>query len=130
MSGNLDLAAVMDELAARAGATMDNVYAWPASTITPPCFIVGYPPAITLDTTMGRGSDRMEIPCWAVFGQADQRTSRDVMNPFLLNLKDALDGEADGIWQSARASEVTFETAVQDDGTEYLTARFTVDVLT
>lgn len=129
MAGTLDLAAVMDELAARAGATMDNVYAWPASTITPPCFIVGYPTLIRLDATMGRGSDRMEVPCWAVFGQADQRTSRDVMAPFLINLKTALDGDS-AVWQSARAQEITFETATQDDGTEYLTARFIVDVLT
>jgi hypothetical protein len=129
MSGVLALAAIMDELAARAGSTMDNVYAWPASTLTPPCFVVGYPPSITLDVTAGRGSDRMEVPCWAVFGKADERTSRDVMDPFLLNLKTALDGDSE-VWQSARASEIVFETAVQDDGTEYLTARFTVDVLT
>lgn len=118
----------MDELAARAGASLENSYAWPTSTLNVPCFVVGYPESIQLDMTMGRGSDRMRVPCWAVFGQADQKSSRDVMNPFLLELKTALDGEATA-WQSARAEEILIQTVVQDDGTEYLTARFTVDVV-
>lgn len=141
----MDLAAVMDEIANRIrdsddpdtpgpDAIMDDAKGWPASTISPPCFIVGYPPNIALDVTGrdpdGRSSSRMLFPCWAVFGIADLQSSRDVMSSFLGGLKARLDGPAPGVWQSAWAQGITLETLSQDDGTEYLAARFDVDVLT
>lgn len=126
------LAAVMDELARRvqdAGA-ITRAYGWPNPVPAPPAFVVYYPDTIDLDSTMNRGSDRAVFPCYAFFGNPDERSSRDVMSGFLSDLKTALDGAADGIWQSARASSIAVQIVPNDDGTEFLTARFTVDVIT
>lgn len=128
----VDLAAVMDEIAARVAVTglfEDRVYAWPKSAITAPAFLVGYPPQIDMDASMGRGADRMSVPCWAVCGAADDLSARDVLSGLLLEIKDALDGESDA-WQTARAGAITVEVNVYPDGTELLEARFDVDVVT
>lgn len=126
----MDLAAVMDELATRVGAIpgFETVYPWPMSTVSPPCFVVGYPPEIELDTGMRRGSDRAQFPCWAVFGYGDPASARDVMSGFLLGLKAALDGDGTS-WSSARAMSIAIAVVTQEDGTETLDARFTVDVI-
>lgn len=129
----MDLAAVMDELARRQKEREGGIsrsYGWPNPVVSPPAFIVGYPAPINLDTSYGRGSDRGLFPCWAVFGNPHERTSRDTLSSFLAGIKASLDGPAEGIWQSARAQDITVETVSNDDGTEFLAARFNVDVLT
>lgn len=139
----MNLAAVMEALAARVGAIpgtapdtlmLPNVSGWPNPTITPPAFVVDYPPQIDMDATYGRGSDRAQFPCWAVFGAADSQSARDVLSSFLLAIKAALDGEATAedvvIWQSARAMNIKVIKVLDEDGVEMLAAEFTVDVLT
>lgn len=132
----LDLAAVMIEIARRVeefgegGLFSGRCYGWPNPAVSPPAFIVGYPPSLAFDATMRRGSDRALFPCWAVYGNPNEERSRDTASLFLQSLKDALDGEAPGIWASARAQDVTIETIQNDDGTEFLASRFNVDVVT
>lgn len=136
----INLAAVMDELANRVrdstdlevpgdDAIMPRAYGWPVGAFAPPAFIVGYPPSITMDSTAQRGSDRCQLPCFAVFGAADTRASRDLMSSFLLDLKRVVDGQAEGVWQSARVMSINPEM-VNYGGVDYLAARFTVDILT
>lgn len=129
------LAAVMDELARRVkeygeDGLFSRSYGWPNPAVSPPAFVVGYPPQVDLDATMNRGSDRARFPCWAVFGAPNERSSRDTLSSFMQAIKAATDGTADGIWSSARAENFIVETIVNDDATEYLAARFTVDVIT
>jgi hypothetical protein len=132
----MDLAAVMDEIARRVAAADEDgplakrSYGWPNPTASPPAFVVSYPAKIDFDATMQRGNDRAQFPCWALFGLPSERPSRDKLSSFLLLLKSALDGRAAGIWDSARAMDVAVQTVMNDDGTELLAARFTVDVVT
>lgn len=130
MSGALNLAEIMEAIADRVAAgAMDRAYGWPLGTFTIPCFVVGYPDTIDLDVTPTR--DRMEIPCWAIFGDQHAKSTRDICSSFLAGLKAALDGAEPGVWASARAKTISLETLTQDDGdAQYLAARFTVDILT
>lgn len=129
------LADVMEELARRireygeSGIFLRS-YGWPNPSVSAPAFVVGYPPQVDLDTAMQRGADRAAFPCWAVFGAPEERSSRDNLSEFLQAIKDATDGPAAGIWSSARAQSIIVETVSNDDGTEFLAARFTVDVVT
>lgn len=130
------LADVMNEIARRVeefgdqGLFAGRCYGWPNPAISPPAFVVGYPPSLGFDATMQRGSDRALFPCWAIYGNPNEERSRDVASSFLLSLKQALDGKAEGIWSSARAQDITLETVSNDDGTEFLASRFNVDVVT
>lgn len=131
------LADVMDEIASRVAAYDGGddwpfalrSYGWPNPTTSAPAFVVGYPGVINFDASLNRGSDRAQFPCWALFGLPSERPARDRLSSFLQALKTALDGPAES-WASARAQDVTVEVVANEDGTEYLAARFTVDVVT
>lgn len=130
----MDLAAVMQGLAdavteADFPGMEGRAYGWPLSTISPPAFVVGYPDGINMDTTMARGSDRATFPCWAVFGEVDKRTTRDVASPFITGVKNAIDGPRTDCWQSARVGTIAVETTPIGE-IDFLTVRFDVDVLT
>lgn len=131
----MDLAAVMDEIAARVKAAdpdplMVRAHEWPKPSVLPPCFVVGYPAEIQMDATYGRGADRAQFPCWAVFGSADELSVRNTLSPFITALKARLDGEST-VWQSARVQTVQIETInAGEEGAEYLAAKLMIDILT
>lgn len=133
--GVFELAGVMDAIAdaARAAGVVDKVYEWPASTLTPPCLVVGYPTSVTFDYTMARGHDRATFPVWIICGRQDERTARDVLSGYVSDggarVKTALDGTLGGEVTSARVQSVGFET-MTIGGVEYISAAFDLDVLT
>jgi hypothetical protein len=75
----MDLAAVMDEVAARLD-TIDGlrVYAYPADNVHPPAAVVTYPD-IAFDSAYQRGSDRMTLPVVLLIGKVSARASRDLV---------------------------------------------------
>lgn len=139
-----DLSAVMDAVAARMGvfgdtypaALFERSYGWPNPSVSPPAFVVGFPPQVDFDGSYQRGMDRIpDLPAWAIFGGPDTRPGRDHVTARCDEVKARLeapwpDPENPGPWSSLRVKTVSFETVANDDGTEYMAARFTIDIAT
>lgn len=136
----IDLQAVMDECASRMGIWGDydtalfvRAYGWPNPIVSPPAFVVGFPPLVNFDATMARGVDRvMDLPAWAVMGKPDERQSRDRVIERVLEVKARLEaaGFTDPAWATAWVKTVQFTTVANEDGTEYIAAQFTIDIAT
>ena len=74
----------------------DNVYPWPAPSVSVPCAVVGYPETIDFDMVYQRGGDRMVFPVWLIVGKSDSLDARDRLSDALTgvaSLKEALDGQ-------------------------------------
>lgn len=137
----LDVASVMDECAARMGAWGDypdalfeRAYGWPNPSVSPPAFVVGFPPSLDFNGAYDRGVDRIpDLPVWTVMGLPDTRVARDLVTANIDAVKARLEDKASPwesrAWASARVKNVSFETVANDDGTEYITARYTVDIV-
>lgn len=96
------LSRVMDGLAAliTTAAFVDNVYAWPAPTVSVPCAVVGYPTSIEFDLTF-QGSaayqthNTYRIPVWFLVADGETEAARDALSNILsdaASIKTALDG--------------------------------------
>lgn len=130
----IDVGAVMQAIAdtAQTAGVTTRVYAWPNDAASVPALIVGYPDKLDFDTTYQRGADRAEFPVWIICGRATERTTRDVLSALITGetgVKNALDGDLGGAVQTARVTACSIET-VTLAGQEYLSAKFSVDVLT
>ena len=125
------MTAVMDGLAALAvtAGLADNVYAWPADSVTVPCLVVGYPSGLAYDGTYGRGMDTWTLPLWFVVGKASTKDARDRLSTILndsSSVKSALDGAqtfGDVRVTTARVTEVTIGAVA------YLAAEFECEVV-
>lgn len=130
----IDLAATMDAIADTLVVenVTDRAFAWPVQQVQPPCAVVGYPTRMEFDSTFRRGSDLAVFPVWIVVGLVHDRSARDVLSAYLTGVtgvKDALDGDLGGVVQTARVTDCQVET-VTIGGTEYLSARFSVECYT
>lgn len=131
----MDLAAVMDALAARLGTIAGlRVHAYPPTSLTPPAAVVSYPDTYDYDETYGRGSDRMTLPVVVVVGKVSDRSARDQLGAYLngsgdRSVKAVLESES---VTYAAFDSVTVKSAEIDvvtiGGTDYLAATLNLDV--
>lgn len=130
----MNVAEVMDELGSALG-TIPGLRVLPywADSITPPSAIVGFPDPLTFDSTYARGMDQQTFPVHVCVGNADARTSRDVVAKYAngsgeYSVKAAIDGHEPTAYDSARVDRAEFGV-ITVGGTDYLTATFYVDVI-
>jgi hypothetical protein len=131
--GPIDLAAVMDDLAA-ALETIPQLRVFPywADRVTPPAAVVAWPDPLTYDSTMQRGSDQAELSVLVMVGKVDARSSRDQLARYAdgsgtHSVKAAIDGYAATAYDVARVSRAEFGV-FPVAGVEYLAATFFVDI--
>jgi len=79
----MNLAAVMDEIAAQIRTMEPRTLAYPPDVIQPPTIIVSYPETYTYDETFGRGMDRLTIPVVVLVGKVSDRASRDQLAAYV-----------------------------------------------
>lgn len=131
--GQLRVGETMQAIADRAlaGGVVARAYGWPVEAVQPPCLVVGYPEGdIEFDAVFGRGSDKALFPAWLIVGKALERSTRDVLSPYIAGaagVKDALDGDLGGLVQTARVTACRVEPVIVA-GVEYLSARFDIEV--
>jgi len=81
----VNIGAVMDEIAAKLAAAptlAGRVYAYPASTISPPAAVVNYPAKVDYDQSARRGRDRLEGTIVVFIGRPEQPASRDLVTRY------------------------------------------------
>lgn len=125
---------VMDDLG-RALETIPGLRVFPYWTrsIHPPAAIVGWPDPLNYDATMGRGSDRCEIPVMIAVGNVDSRSARDVLAAYMAgsganSIKTVLEAHLPGSYDSCRVTRV--DVAVMTiNSVDYLSATFRVDII-
>lgn len=138
----LNLLALMDAIAAtlvaQAVETSTSTYAYPVPSFVPPCAIVGYPGKgdIDLDITFKRGGIRATFPVWAVVGKIEDVSARTALSAVLdggaATVKTALEsggGTLGGVVASTWVHDPVVDTISDTVGTEYLAARFDVEVI-
>ena len=124
--GALDLAEVMDDLAAEAP-TGWNAYAYPADGIVVPAMVVGYPDEIDIAQTFTRGTDHCIIPVWFVVGRVVEKAARDKLSALLSGSVDIIATLRNAAGQVSEVVKVTVET-ITVGAVAYLAARFDVEV--
>jgi len=131
MTATTSMAVCMDGLAGlvETANLAENVYAWPAESVTPPCAVVGYPSDITFDLTFNRGGDQWVFPLWFVVGKSSSPDSRDALSDVLsdaVSIKSTLDGLqtfGDVRVTDAKIAEITIAAVT------YIAAQFDCEVL-
>jgi hypothetical protein len=137
-----NLLAIMNAIAAtlvtQSVETTSQTYAYPVPTFVPPCAIVGYPAkgGIDLDLTFKRGGIQGTFPVWLVVGKAVDSNARTTLSAAIdggsTTVKTALEsggGTLGGVVASTWVHDPVVETISDTIGTEYLAARFDVEVL-
>jgi hypothetical protein len=136
------LATIMDAIAATLVAegvtTAPQTYAYPVPAFSPPCAVVGYPRpgAIDLDLTFKRGGIEAVFPVWIVVGKTIDIDARNALSALLdggaTTVKTALEsglGTLGGVVASTQVKSPAVEVIHDGQGTEYLAARFDVEVV-
>ncbi len=130
--------AIAATLVAQGVTTTAQTYAFPVPTFVPPCCIVGYPKpgGIDLDLTFKRGGIEAIFPVWTVVGKVIDIDARNALSALLdggaATVKTALEsglGTLGGVVASTRVYDPVVETISDTLGTEYLAARFEVEVV-
>ena len=125
----MNLALIMDELAAAGRTVVNRVFAYPTSKVEPPALVVAWPELVEYDQTYQRGLDKYMIPVFLVLGESGtQQGKRDQAAEWLSgSVKRALDSGAysDGASVTVKTGEVDFLTVT---GVEYLCFKFMVEV--
>ena len=129
----MDLALVMDELAARL-ATIEGlrVHAQPIGSVTPPAAVVVYPEEVTFDATYGRGMDRMRLPIVVVVGRPYDRSTRDALAGYCAgsgaqSVKAVIESGAYLAFDAVRVENIDFDV-VPIGAIDYMAALFTLDI--
>ncbi len=129
----MDLAAVMDALAARLD-VIDGlrVHAYPIGSVTPPAAVLSYPDDYTYDATYQRGMDRMTLPLVLVVGKASDRTARDRLSAYVngsgaSSVKAVLESGAYTAFHTLRVVDADFDV-VRIADVEYVAAVFSLDI--
>lgn len=129
----MDLADVMDQVAAQAGAIEGlRVFAYPPDSVTPPALVVSYPTEVSFDETYGRGMDRMSLELWVVIDRPTDRSARDRLSKYCAgsgahSVKHVLESGAYSAFDTLRVEGIDFQ-AVSIGGIEYMGALFTLDI--
>ena len=106
-----------------------NVYAWPADSVTIPAVVVGYPTRVVFDLTYQRGGDTFNLPVWLVVGKTGSVASRDAMSTALtgaVSIKDGLDGHHD--FGDVRCTDAVIEE-ITIAAVSYVGIRFDCEVI-
>ena len=130
--GAIDLAAIMDGIAAQIAASglARNVYSYPVSTVVEPCALVDYPTRIDLSATMQRGTDHVVLPVLFLVSQTFSRESRDALSAVIDGAPDLVSAIEGSYAYGDVAVTDADVTAVVVGGIEYLGLKLTVDVVT
>lgn len=129
----MDLADVMDEVAARLGTIAGlRVHAHPPGSVTPPAAVVSYPDTYTFDETYGRGMDRMTLPVVVVVGKASDRAARDQLGVYVdgsgaASVKQVLESGTYTAFHTVRVVGAEFDV-VTIAAVDYLAATFDLDI--
>lgn len=129
----MDLAAVMDQVAARLD-TIDGLrcFAYPQAKVSPPAAVVAYPEGITFDVTYGRGTDRMSLPVVVVVGRPTDRSTRDLLAVYcagsgVKSAKAVLESGTYTAFDTLRVESIEFDV-VPIAAIDYVAALFTLDI--
>lgn len=129
----MDLAAVMDEIAARLATIAGlKVYPYPPDLLVPPGAIVDYPATVTYGTVYGRGF-RTTLPVWVVVGRPTDRGTAAALAAYAADsgassVKVALESGACAAFDVLNVTEVEFD-AVDIAAVVYMGARFECDIV-
>jgi len=130
----MDFVAVMNAIG-QAAVDADLVeegraYAWPTTTINPPCVIVDYPEGPqAFDLTMRRGADQATFVAFVVVGDMVPRVTGETLNTYLQPFKDAVEEFVTPAWDTARV--MSWEvTSLVVKSLPYSALRFEIDVVT
>jgi hypothetical protein len=130
----MDLAAVMDEVAARLATIAGlRVFAYPPGSVEPPAAVVSYPGDYTFDGGYARGMDRMTLPVVIVVGKPTDRSTRTRIAAYVAgsgasSIKALLDGDGYTSCDSVRAVSIEFDVEPVGGG-DHLTAVFELDIV-
>lgn len=129
----MDLAAVMDEVAARIN-TIDGLraFGYPPDSVQPPAAIVSYPETYTYDETYGRGMDRITLPVVVVVGKVSDRASRDQLGAYVngdgaRSIKAVVESATYTELETVRVIDAEFDV-VRIANVDYVAATFSLDI--
>lgn len=110
-----------------------RVSGFPAKSIQPPAAVVTWPEDITYDKGYARGMDTMDLWVIVLVGDAQARTSRDLLGKYAdgggsSSVKQAIEAKPHTSFDSARVKSVRFDP-VEYGGTVYAAATFTVEIV-
>ena len=128
----MNLAATMDAIVATlaAGGRTEPADPYPAETVSPPCWVVGYPPDIDFLVDFGRGSDRAVVPLYFVVSRNDPRTARDQLSAAIAGateIKAILDGTLGGAVSVATVTGAK-PSHLEVGGVPLLAAEFSLEI--
>jgi hypothetical protein len=129
----MNLAEVMQQVADQLD-TIDGlrVFGYPPDAVDSPAGIVSYPDEIVFDQTYGRGMDRITLPVFVVVARVSDRATREHIGRYVdgsgaSSVKAVVEGGTYTAFDSVRVTGAEFDV-VSIGGTEYLSARFTLDI--
>jgi hypothetical protein len=127
---------IMDALGVALSEIADvNVYPYPPSAIAAPALVVRYPERVTYDSTMGRGTDDIEIIVVALVAKLSDHSARTNINAYMdgsgnrsvkqtLEVDPTLAGNCHTL--RVQEAEITVQTV---GGIEYLAVEFTIEIV-
>lgn len=127
----MNVARVMDALAAVLKTVGLRVFAYPAPNVVPPAGFVGWPDEINYDVSMARGWSA-RFPVLIVVGKGDVRSARDAISAYVSStgsssVRAALGAGTGVAYDSARVTRAHVEP-VSIAAIEYLAALLDVEV--
>lgn len=105
-----------------------RVYDYPADQVSVPAAIVALPEVVQYDETYARGSDHAIFPIHVLVSKVSDRASRDAVTAYMVFVKQAIDGNLDGVVADAQVTEAK-PMMLLLGGVEYLSITFTVEVI-
>ena len=128
----MNVARVMDALAAVLKTVGLRVFAYPAPNVVPPAGFIGWPDEIDYDVTAGRGGWSAIFPVLIVVGKGDVRSARDAISAYVSStgpssVRAALGAGTGVAYDSARVTRAHVEP-VSIAAIEYLAALLDVEV--
>lgn len=130
----MNLAAVMDEIAARAG-TIDGLRQspYPDESVRPPMALCALPERMDYDETYGRGSDRMSLPLLVLVSNSTPRNVRDQLAAYCdgsgpRSIKQVIESGAYTSFGLVTVTGCSFEVFESGD-IAYPGALFTLDIV-
>ena len=126
------MAATMDAITdtLTSGGRDEPMYPFPAESVAPPCWVVGYPTEIEYDSVFARGSDRAVYPLWYVIPRNDPLSARDALSAVIAgaeSVKLLLDGTLGSVVQTCRVTDCQPDF-IEIGGVPLAAARFTLEV--
>lgn len=124
----------MEELGVALGTIADlRVKPYTEQRVNPPQAAVNLPRIYRFDSTMGRGSDDIEIPVVVYVGRNDAESSRNAIGQYVdgsggMSVKEAIEAHTCAAYDIAHVQDVQF-LVMTVAGIEYLAATFRVRIV-